>query len=113
MSKFFESVGDSRMGRRRIILCLGIVIMSSVAAIGQLTTGTIGGSVTDQTGAAIPGVMVTLKNTDTGVARTTITNETGKYDALSLSAGTYEISASLSGFQTAVRTGITLGVGQN
>jgi Carboxypeptidase regulatory-like domain len=97
----------------RIVLCLGIVIMSSVTAFGQLTTGTIGGTVTDQTGASMPGVTVTLKQTETGVTRTTLTNETGRYDALSLPTGTYEISASLTGFQTAVRTGITLAVGQN
>src|SRR5438093_1034836 len=98
---------------QRIVLCIGILVLSSVAAFGQLTTGTIAGNVADQTGAAIPGATVTLKNTDTGVVRTTLTNETGKYEALSLPAGSYEISASLSGFQTAVRTGISLAVGQN
>ena len=67
----------------------------------------------DQSGAAIPGATVTLKNADTGVARTTLTNETGKYEALSLPAGTYEISASLAGFQTAVRMGVVLALGQN
>src|SRR5438046_10449327 len=97
----------------RIVLCIGILVLSSVAAFGQLTTGTIGGSVSDQSGAAIPGATVTVKNADTGITRTTLSNETGKYDALSLPAGNYEISASLSGFQTAVRTGISLAVGQN
>ena len=101
------------MGWRRIVLCLAIVVMSSVTAIGQLTTGSIAGTVTDQSGAAIPGATVTLKNADTGIVRTTLTNETGKYEALSLPAGTYEISASLAGFQTAVRTGIVLALGQN
>ena len=87
--------------------------MSSVTAFGQLTTGSITGTVTDQSGAAIPGATVTLKNADTGIVHTTLTNETGKYEALSLPAGTYEISASLAGFQTAVRTGIALALGQN
>src|SRR5262245_21907916 len=91
MSKVSQRKRGSRLTWRRIALCLGIVIMSSAAAFGQLTTGTIGGSVTDQTGAAMPGVMVTLKHTETGVTRTTITNETGRYDALSLPTGTYEI----------------------
>src|SRR5215510_1582768 len=82
--------------RRRIILCLGIVIvMSSVAAVAQLTTGTITGTVTDQSGAAVPGAMVTLKHTETGVSRTALSGETGKYEAFSLPTGTYEISASL------------------
>ena len=87
--------------------------MSSVEAIGQLTTGTITGTVTDQTGAAVPGATVTLKNTDTGISRTAQTRENGKYEALSLSTGSYEISASLSGFRTVVHTGIVLAVGQN
>ena len=81
--------------------------------MGQLTTGTITGTVTDQTGAAVPGATVTLKNAETGISRTVQTSETGKYEAFSLPAGNYEISASLAGFRTAVRTGISLAVGQN
>src|SRR6267143_6959687 len=114
MSKACQDEPESRMGWRGIVLCLGILIMmSSVAAIGQLTTGTITGTVTDQSGAAVPGATVTLKNTDTGISRTAQTGENGKYDALSLPAGSYEISASLTGFQTVLHTGISLAVGQN
>ena len=68
MSKTSQSRPRPRIGSRRIVLRLGILIgmliMSSVETIGQLTTGTITGTVTDQTGAAIPGATVTLKNTD-------------------------------------------------
>src|SRR3989442_14664172 len=91
----------------KVVLCIAMLIM------GQLTTGRITGTVTDQTGAAVPGATVTLKNTDTGISRTTQTQENGKYEALSLPAGSYEISASLSGFQTLVHTGVGLAVGQN
>src|SRR6266404_9096458 len=105
--------GMSKIGWGKIVLCLGILIMSSLAAIGQLTTGTIAGTVTDQSGAAVPGATVTLKNTDTGILRTVQTRENGKYEALSLPAGSYEVSASLSGFRTAVHTGIGMAVGQN
>ena len=111
MSKASQPEAGSRMGWRRIVLCLGILIMSSVMAIGQLTTGTITGTVTDQTGAAVPGATVTLKNTDTGITRSAQTRENGKYEALSLPTGIYEIS--LSGFQTVVHTGIGLALGQN
>lgn len=117
MSKTAQSRLRPRIRSRRIVLCLGILIgiliMSSVEAIGQLTTGTITGTVTDQTGAAVPGATVTLKNTDTGISRTAQTRENGKYEALSLPTGGYEISASLSGFRTVVHTGIVLAVGQN
>jgi hypothetical protein len=87
--------------------------VSSATAIGQLTTGTITGNVTDQSGAAVPGATVTLKHTETGLSRTAITGETGKYEAFSLPTGTYEISASLAGFRTTMHSGITLAVGQN
>ena len=87
--------------------------MSSISMAVQLTTGTITGTVTDQTGAAVPGATVTLKNADTGVSRAALTNETGKYDASILPSGSYEVSATLAGFQTAVHTGIGLAVGQN
>ena len=97
----------------RVVLSLGLIIMLSMAALGQLTTGTIAGTVTDQSGAAVPGATVTVKNADTGVSRTTLTGENGKYVALSLPAGNYEVSANLQGFQTVVRNGISLAVGQN
>src|SRR5215470_6288931 len=96
----------------KFVLCFAVAIMSVATAIGQ-TTGTITGTVADQSGAAVPGATVTLKNTDTGISRTTLTSENGKYEALSLPAGTYEISASLTGFRMVVRTGINLKVGQN
>src|SRR5438132_1365260 len=90
-----------------------VVLYIAIFIMGQLTTGRITGTVTDQSGAAVPGATVTLKNTDTGVSRTTLSQENGKYEALSLPAGSYEISASLSGFQTVVHKGIGLAVGQN
>src|SRR5437667_4579203 len=113
MSKTFQLDPGTRIGLRRSLLCLAIFIMSGITAIGQLTTGTIKGTVTDQSGAAVPGATVTLKNTDTGISRSAQTGENGKYEALSLPTGSYEVSASLSGFQTVVHTGIGLAVGQN
>src|SRR5262249_51706470 len=113
MSKIFQLDAGTRMSLRRALLCLAIFIMSAITAIGQLTTGTITGTVRDQSGAAIPGANITLKNTDTGLSRSTLTNETGKYEALSLPAGNYEVSAGLTGFQTALHTGISVALGQN
>ena len=87
MSKTFQLDTGTRIGLPRSLLCLAIFIMSGVTAIGQLTTATITGTVTDQTGAAVPGATVTMKNTDTGISRTAQTAENGKYEALSLPAG--------------------------
>src|SRR5438094_1151073 len=113
MSKTSRLYPGTRMAWRRSLICLAIFMMSGVTAIGQLTTATITGTVNDQSGAAVPGATVTLKNTDTGISRTAQTAENGKYEALSLPAGSYEISAALTGFRTVVHKGIGLAVGQN
>lgn len=78
----------------------------------QVTTGAILGTVTDSTGAAMPGVTLTIKNVDTGISRTVTTDATGRYQARQLPVGTYEVTAEASGFQTLTRRGITLTLGR-
>src|SRR5262245_28067288 len=90
-----------------------VMALWTAHAVAQLTTGNINGAVTDQSGAAIPGAKVTAKNTETGVARETVTGPTGRYELPSLPGGIYEVSATSEGFQTSVRSGITLSIGQN
>jgi len=97
----------------RAVLYVAILATLRLSGFAQLTTGAITGTVTDQTGAAVPGATVTLKNTETGVSRSALSSETGKYEARSLPNGTYEISASLAGFRSVVRSGVALAVGQN
>src|SRR5262249_2487969 len=93
------------------VLLLGVTL-ASVSATAQLTTGTITGSVTDESKALIPGVDVTVRNTETGLTRTTLSNEQGRYEAPNLPVGSYEVTAKISGFGTAVRRGIELTVGR-
>jgi hypothetical protein len=81
--------------------------------LAQLDTGTISGMVTDQSGGAIPGAAITIRNVETGVARNLVANAVGRYEAAALPVGNYEVRASLTGFQTLVRSGITLTVGRN
>ncbi len=69
------------------------------------------GTVTDTSGAVIPGAHVTVQNPARGVTRQLVTNSTGAYVAASLPIGTYEVSAEHSGFQRLVRSGIVLQVG--
>src|SRR6516165_4634895 len=78
------------------------------AASAQVATGTISGTVRDNTGAVLPGVTVVVQNQDTGISRTLLTNEAGYYSAPSLGVGQYGLMVSLGGFQTVERTGITL-----
>src|SRR5262252_7590478 len=73
-------------------------------------TAQISGSVRDQSGAVLPGVEVTATQTDTGIARSTVTNETGTYVLANLPLGPYKLEAALSGFRTFVQTGIVLEV---
>src|SRR3989454_8417279 len=92
-------------------LVLGLLVVTGVAA-AQVTTGTIIGTVKDSAGAVLPGVSIKLTNTDTGVTRTVIADEVGRYNAPQLPLGGYEIAAELPGFQTAVRRGVTLTIGR-
>ena len=71
----------------------------------------LSGTVSDSTGALIPGVEVTARQTDTGVASTAVTNETGTYRFPSLQPGPYEVSAVLPGFQSQAFR-LTLGTAQ-
>ena len=88
------------------------VLFPFLFVYGQVTTGTISGTVTDSTGGAIAGSQVVVLNEDTGVPRTLQTDAAGRYSAPSLLPGKYRVTASLPGFQTEVRTGIQLTVGR-
>jgi hypothetical protein len=82
----------------------------STAVSGQETTGTITGSVTDQTGAVLPGVSITLRNMNTDLSRTVVTNENGSYTATLLPIGAYEVTFQLQGFQQVTLRNVTLHV---
>src|SRR4026207_2243130 len=73
-------------------------------------TAQISGTVKDQTGAVLPGVEVTATQTETGIARTAVTNETGSYVLSNLAVGPYRLEAGLPGFRTFAQTGIVLQV---
>src|SRR5262245_36812347 len=90
-----------------LILCL-----VSSPAIAQTSNATLGGTVSDATGAFIPGVTVKASNALTGIDTTGLTNETGTYHFASLQPGTYRVSAELAGFQTRVYNNVQLGVAQ-
>ena len=64
-------------------------------ALAQTVTGTMQGTVTDQSGAVIPGVTITIRNVDTGQERVVTTNDEGAYSAPFLPLGRYNINASI------------------
>jgi len=97
----------------RIATAVAVFFAFSVAEWAQLSTGTISGTVTDQSGAVTPGALLTIKHVDTGASRTVAANEAGRYSADALPVGNYEVTVSLAGFQTVVRSGVELTVGRN
>ncbi len=81
------------------------------AAVAQ-DTATIGGTVTDTSGAVVPGAKVRVSNPEKGFVRDLESNAVGDYTAAKVPIGNYVITAEAHGFQKLVRSGITLEVGQ-
>src|SRR5690348_3573509 len=88
----------------------GTLLLAQLQLHGQVNA-TIFGIVHDSSGAVIPQVTVSAKNTETGVVRTTTTDLTGSYQVLSVPAGSYDVEAAVTGFKTALQKGITVTVG--
>src|SRR5437867_873374 len=97
---------------RRVFLAL-LVSLMTCATVWAQATAQISGTVRDQSGAVLPGVEVTGTQTETGIARTAVTNETGSYVLSNLPLGPYRLEAALTGFRTFVQTGIVLQVNSN
>lgn len=95
-----------------VLAYLSFVTMASGVLHAQATTGTILGSVKDQSGAVLPGATLTITNTETGITRSAVSGGKGEYRIPALPVGMYEIRTELSGFQSGVRKGIVLSVGQ-
>ena len=89
-----------------------LLMFGSGVCFGQSTNaGDIRGTVTDPSGALIPGVTVSVLNVDTGISKDFVTNQDGLYDTSSIVAGNYRITFSKDGFEKLVRGPITLQVG--
>jgi outer membrane receptor protein involved in Fe transport len=84
----------------RALLLLTVVALASLPLAAQTVTGTMRGSVTDRSGAALPGVTVTIRNVDTGLERVIVTGSDGSFSAPFLQIGRYNVQAELSGFGT-------------
>jgi Carboxypeptidase regulatory-like domain len=105
-----------RLARIRPILARLFALALVVAPIhppaaAQEFRGVIQGRVTDNTGATIPGVIVTATNRDTNSTATATTNESGNYTVPFLVPGPYKVSAELEGFKKIERDGVTVRIG--
>lgn len=95
-------------------ICFVAVFAVSVTVFAQtqITTGVIQGTVSDENGAAVPAASVEIKNLETNATRTLETDEQGRFTALSLPSGKYNLTVTKSGFAILVVENATLTVGQ-
>jgi hypothetical protein len=82
-------------------------------ASAQVVGASLSGSVRDETGAGLPGTTVVIQNRETGAERKLVSDDNGRYSAPSISVGRYQVSATKTGFNSQVKTGIELVVGQS
>jgi carboxypeptidase family protein/TonB-dependent receptor-like protein len=98
---------------RRCILCVvWVFFLSGAAAFGQSATAEFNGTVTDQSGAVLPGATITLTEESTGLMRETLSTATGRFVITAVQPGVYTVKAELSGFQPQARSGVRILVGQ-
>ena len=97
------------MSSLRILVCLAVV---SLSAFAQSDRGTVTGTVSDTTGAVIPGVSIAATNVENGGRYETVSTETGNYTLGQLPSGQYQLTAELPGFKRYVRQGISVLVAQ-
>ncbi len=97
-----------------VVVCIGVLLaLPAAPARAQAHAGgTIQGTVTDESGAVLPAVSVSIRNLKTGIVRETQSDSLGLFRAPLLPVGLYEISASLQGFATLKRSNIELNIGQ-
>ena len=98
-----------RLLREFAIGTIGLLLTGSIAS-AQLSTARLNGRVTDQSGAVLPGVTVTMTQANTGFTRTDVTDGDGAYVMPNLPTGPYRLDVSLAGFRTYAQTGIVLEV---
>jgi hypothetical protein len=101
------------MRRPSLVALLLTLLFVSVALFAQVTFSSIFGTVTDTTGAVVPGVEVKVTQQETNFTRTAVADESGKYVLNALPLGTYRVEVSAPGFKTFSQTGIALEVSRN
>ncbi len=94
----------------RALSVAGLALAFAATTKAQEITATIAGTVTDQSGAVLPGVTVVARNVGKGVTTEAVTTTTGRYTLPYLIIGEYELTFTMSGFKTYVAKGVNLHV---
>ena len=92
-------------------MMLLVMLCSTIPTLAQATTGIVRGTIVDNTGGAIAGAAVSVKNEATGIEATAVTNGDGVFEVQALSPGAYSVSIEATGFKRSVKTGFTVRVG--
>jgi len=100
-----------RQARYRFIVVLVLLLFAGLALKAQQNSEIVG-TITDQTGAAVPGAILTLTQKETGFVYNATANGTGGYVFAGLNVGTYDLKATMKGFEAFTRTGLTLNVSE-
>ncbi|HEY2468212.1 MAG TPA: carboxypeptidase-like regulatory domain-containing protein [Terracidiphilus sp.] len=95
-----------------LLVALFTSCLTSVSVFAQISAS-LSGRITDPTGAAVPAARVTANNVETGISRSALTDQSGRYQLFELPIGPYEVRTSKNGFAEEMRKGISLAVGQN
>src|ERR1700694_3802392 len=93
------------------VMAILMFLLVWIGAEGQTTTATLAGVVRDPTGAVVPQVKLTLRNTVKGTVRVASTDTDGRYSFTSVEPGTYELRGESAGFRTEIKSGVVLAVG--
>src|SRR5437879_11142503 len=88
---------------RFLLVSFVILMIAASSGEAQTTTAAFQGTVTDTSGGVLPGAQVAASNVETGLKRTTTTSEAGRFLLSELPPGSYEITVTLTGFDTLVR----------
>src|SRR6202795_571552 len=106
-----QRVATARIQRALRFLLAVLMCVLPPVTLAQVTGGSITGTVRGDSGSAIPGVQVSIKDVTTGQLRTIQTDTSGSYSLPALPVGNYELTVSAPGFVTQVLRGITVAVG--
>src|ERR1700676_1750486 len=102
---------DNFLGGWIPAMVLMLWFAGSIPVYSQVVGGSLSGTVSDESGAAIPEATVSISNVATGVTTNVTTNGQGIYNAPNLLPGNYQVTASAQGFGTSVQSGVILTVG--
>ena len=99
----------------KTLLCAFLAALMAAAVWAQVPVGTISGTVTDESGAVVPGVTITARNKATSLERSVTSSSEGSYSIPALAAGEYEVTFKMNGFRTlqqeaVVSTGTITGI---